>query len=36
MVEVGVSDKNDIHIDVDTMVITNTSRRIEKVDVKQE
>ncbi len=36
MVEAGVSDKNDIHIDVDTMVIANTSRRIEKVDVKQE
>lgn len=36
MVEARVSDKNDIHIDVDTMVIANTSRRIEKVDVKQE
>jgi hypothetical protein len=36
MVEAGVSDKNDIHIDVHTMVIANISRCIEKVDVKQE
>jgi len=36
MVEAGASDKNDIHIDVHTMVIANISRCIEKVDVKQE
>jgi hypothetical protein len=36
MVEVGVSDKNVIHTDVDTMAIANTSRCIEKVDARQE
>jgi hypothetical protein len=34
MVKVGVNDKNEVHINVDTFVTANTSRCMEKVDAK--
>jgi hypothetical protein len=36
MVEAGVNDKNEIHINIDIIVIASTSGCIKMVDVRQE